>query len=256
MSGTWAPYSGTDAILLTVILLIVAAAFALLGTRLRMPLAPARPGKVTIIFIVLIWIVSLLAFLVDSVSYGVILKDANLVAAYESYTAPNPISPLTDVSAIIAFVIIVVLTRKHGLKLSLFSALAGAASAAMIFELPFDLIVLNRIYPPIPPAPLLFRLLFFLPLFLVELSTMSFLTFSPLTRLNKYTMFSLAGFFLVFAIWAAFGFSYPSNPLDTAFNDVSKVLCFVVGITFYMGDWIALRMKSPSTKMDVATRQS
>jgi hypothetical protein len=105
----------------------------------------------------------------------------------------------------------------------------------MIFELPFDLIVLNRIYPPIPPAPIIFRLLFFLPLFLVELSTMSFLTFSPLTRLSRYTLFSLAGFFGVFAVWAAFGFAYPSDPLDTGFNDISKVLCFVAAITFFLG---------------------
>jgi len=108
----------------------------------------------------------------------------------------------------------------------------------MIFELPFDLIVLDRIYPAIPPHPALFRLLFFLPFFLVELSTMSFLTFSPLTRVNRCTFFTLAGFFLVFSMWAPFGFSYPSDPLDTAFNDLLKVLCFVVAITFFMGDWV------------------
>jgi hypothetical protein len=113
----------------------------------------------------------------------------------------------------------------------------------MIFELPFDLIVLNRIYPPIPPAPLLFRLLFFLPLFLVELSTMSFLTFSPLTRLSRYTLFSLAGFFVAFAVWAAFGFAYPSDPLATAFNDISKVLSFVTAITLFLGDPTRLSSK-------------
>jgi hypothetical protein len=64
---------------------------------------------------------------------------------------------------------------------------------------------------------------------------MSFLTFSPLTRLSRYTLFSLAGFFGVFAVWAAFGFAYPSDPLDTGFNDISKVLCFVAAITFFLG---------------------
>jgi hypothetical protein len=234
MAGTWAPYTGTDAALLAALLLTIAAAFAYLGVRLRASIAPARPGKATCAFMVLIWVVSLVAFVVDSITYGLVLQQANLVATYRSYTAPNPVTPVTEASAAATFVIIVLLTRKHGLKVALLSAFVGAASAPMIFELPFDLIVLNRIYPPIPPTPTIFRLLFFLPLFLVELSTMSFLTFSPLTRLSRYTLFSLAGFFVVFVVWAAFGFAYPSDPLDTGFNDISKVLCFVVAITFFL----------------------
>jgi hypothetical protein len=243
MAGTWAPYTGAEPILLAALLLAIAAAFAYTGVRLRSSIAPARPGREMCVFMVLIWAVSLMAFLVDSITYGFVLEKSNLVAVYQSYTAPNPVSPITDASAAATFIIILLLTRRHGFKLALLSAFVGAASAPMIFELPFDLIVLNRIYPPIPPAPVLFRLLFFLPLFLVELSTMSFLTFSPLTRLSKYTLFSLAGFFLVFAVWAAFGFSYPSNPLDTAFNDISKVLSFVTAITFFLGDWIPLGSK-------------
>jgi hypothetical protein len=235
MAGTWAPYTGTDPILLAALLLAIAAAFAYLGVRLRASIAPARPEKATIVFIVLIWVVSLVAFVVDSITYGLVLEQANLVATYQSYTAPNPVTPVTEACAAATFMIILLLTRRHGFKVALLSAFVGAASAPMIFELPFDLIVLNRIYPPIPPAPIIFRLLFFLPLFLVELSTMSFLTFSPLTRLSRYTLFSLAGFFVVFAVWAAFGFSYPSDPLDTAFNDISKVLSFVTAITFFLG---------------------
>lgn len=238
MAGTWAPYAGTDSILLAALLLVIAAAFACLGVRLRSSMAPARPGRAVSVFLILIWVVSLVAFLVDAVTYGFVLQWANLVAVYQSYTAPNPVTPITEACAVATFIIILLLTRRHGLKVALLSSFVGAASGPMIFELPFDLIVLNRIYPPIPPAPIIFRLLFFLPLFLVELSTMSFLTFSPLTSLSKYTLFSLAGFFVVFAIWAAFGFSYPSptHPLETAFNDISKVLSFVTAITFYLGD--------------------
>jgi hypothetical protein len=73
------------------------------------------------------------------------------------------------------------------------SAFVGTAAAPMISELPFDLIVMGRTYPPIPPSPTLYRLLFFLPLFVVEISTFSLLTLSPLTRLSKDTLFSLAG---------------------------------------------------------------
>jgi hypothetical protein len=35
-------------------------------------------------------------------------------------------------------------------------------------------------------------------------------------------------------------FSYPSDLLNMAFDDVSKVLCFVATITFFMGDWVDL----------------
>jgi hypothetical protein len=236
VAGSWAPYTGADAVLLAVLLLAITGAFAYLGVRLKKPIAATRPGKATSLLLILIWVVSLLAFLIDSISYGFILEKTNLVATYEAYTAPNPISPITEVCAIAAFVIIILLTRKHGIKVALLSGFVGAAAAPMIFELPFDLIVLNRIYPPIPPAPTVFRLLFFLPLFLIELSTMSFLTFSPLTKTSRYTMFSVAGMFLVFAAWAAFGFAYPSDLLDIAFNDISKVLCFGVAITLFLGD--------------------
>lgn len=53
--------------------------------------------------------------------------------------------------------------------------------------------------------------------------------------------------FVVLAIWAAFGFSYPSNPLDVALNDISKVLCFVAAITIFIGDWVDLGKKTGQT---------
>jgi hypothetical protein len=117
---------------------------------------------------------------------------------------------------------IVYLTRNHGLKVVPGSAFVGTAAAPMIFELPFDLIVMGRTYPLIPPAPNLFRLLFFLPLFLVEISTISLLTLSPLTKLSKYTMFSLAGMSFLFAVWAFFGFSHLPDPISVTLNGISK----------------------------------
>jgi hypothetical protein len=106
----------------------------------------------------------------------------------------------------------------------------------MIFELPFDIIVIDRTYspvPPVPPAPTLFWVLFFLPLFLVGISTFSLLTLSPLTNLSKYTLFSLEGMFFVFAVWAASGFSYPSEPIPFVLNGISKILSFVTAITLF-----------------------
>ena len=73
MAGTWAPYTGTDPILLAALLLAIAAAFVCIGVRLRTSIAAARPGKIISVFIVLIWVVSLLAFFVDAITYGFVL---------------------------------------------------------------------------------------------------------------------------------------------------------------------------------------
>jgi hypothetical protein len=81
----------------------------------------------------------------------------------------------------------------------------------MIFELPFDLIVMARTNPPIPTHPMLYRQLFFLPLFLVELSTISLLTLLPSMRVTAYACYAVAGMFAVFAIWARSASLFPRN---------------------------------------------
>jgi hypothetical protein len=37
----------------------------------------------------------------------------------------------------------------------------------------------------------------------------------------------------VFAIWAAFGFAFPAQPLPLALNVISKILCFVAAIMLF-----------------------
>jgi hypothetical protein len=91
---------------------------------------------------------------------------------------------------------------------------------------------MTRTYPPTPEV--VFMLLFFLPLFLVEIISFMMLTLSPLTSLSRYTLYSLAAMLLVFAFWALFGFSYPSSALPFASNAVSKVLAFVTAITLFL----------------------
>ena len=240
--AAWAPYAGTDAVALTIVLLIVGLFIAFLGTKLKNPLGTSRPSKTTIVLVILIWVLAILAFLVDSsayIRYALLLVKYNLLPTHNSSTAPtpNPISSITELSAVVAFVLIAYLTRKHGVKVALLSAFVGAAVGPMIFELPFDMIVFNMTIA-LPPSPTLFRALYFLPLFLIELSTMLLVTFSPLAKLSKYTMFSLVGMFLVFAAWASIGFPYPSDPIPTLLNDVAKVLSFVVAITLFLDDWI------------------
>ena len=77
-------------------------------------------------------------------------------------------------------------------------------------------------------------LLFFLPLFLVEIISFMMLTLSPLTHLSRYTLYALGAMFLVFAVWALFGFSYPSSAVPIALNALSKILSFVVAITLFL----------------------
>jgi hypothetical protein len=228
--GTWVAYAGTDAVFLAVTLLAIGVLITYLGTRLRNAIGVKPPGKTVAIFLILIWGLSLVTFLIAYTTYGLQLYQQNMIEAAPT----NPISPITILSGLATFIIITYLTRSHGLKFALGSAFVGTAAAPMIFELPFDLIVMSRTYPAIPPAPTLFRLLFFLPLFLVEISTFALLTLSPLTKLSKYTLFSLAGIFFVFAVWALFGFSYPSDLIPFALNGVSKVLSFATAITLFL----------------------
>ena len=221
---------GTDAVFLAVTLLAIGVLFTYLGTRLIGAVGIKRPGKTVSVFMITVWSLSLATFLVAFTTYGLQIYQQHLLGVPPT----NPISPITDLCGLATFVIVAYLTRNHGLKVAIGSAFVGTAAAPMIFELPFDLIVMGRTYPPIPPAPNLFRLLFFLPLFLVEVSTFSLLTLSPLTKLSKYTMFSLAGMFFVFAVWAFLGFSYPSSPISVTLNGISKILSFVAAITLFL----------------------
>jgi len=221
---------GTDALSLAVILLAIVVLLIYLGARLRGAVGIKRPGRFVSVFMIMIWALSLVTFLVAVLTYGLQLYQEHLLQA----TPTNPISPVTEVCGLGAFIIIAFLNRSHGLKVALGSAFVGTAAAPMIFERPFDLIVMGRTYPPIPPSPTLFRLLFFLPLFLVELSTFSLLALSPLTKLTKYTLFSLAGVFFVFAVWALLGFPYPAEPVSIALNGLSKVLSFVTAVTLFL----------------------
>lgn len=226
--GTWSPYVGSDALLLAVALLIIAGVLAYLGTRLHCSVGVQRPGKTVSILLIVIWVLS---FLTLGNAVGIYYRAET--QQYGAITLPtNPISPITALSGIAVFIVIVYLARHHGLKIALGSAIVGTIAAPMIFELPFDLIVMWRTYPPAPATQ--FTLLYFLPLFLWEISSFALLTLSPLMNLSKYTLFALAAMFLVFAVWACFGFSYPSDPIPIALNAVSKILSFVAAVTLFL----------------------
>jgi hypothetical protein len=83
-----------------------------------------------------------------------------------------------------------------------------------------------------PATP--YTLLDFRTLIVLELSSFALLTLSPLTGFSSHTLISLAGMFLVFSIWALFGFSYPSSPVPIVYNSVSKMLAQANPITLFL----------------------
>jgi hypothetical protein len=232
--GTWVSYGGSQAIVLAVVLLAVAGGLGYLAIRLRSPLEARRPGRGLASLLIVIWLLSIVTFLVCLGAY-----DEQWVHVYPETvgsTAPtDPITPVTDTAVALTFVVAFMLGRPRGARVAFVSAIIGALAAPLIFELPFDLVVMGRTYPPIPPDPTLYRLLFFLPLLLIEVSTFALLTLSPLVRMSRHTLLALAAMFVVFALWAVlFGFSYPASAGPIVLNDVSKLLAFVAAITLFV----------------------
>ena len=129
---------------------------------------------------------------------------------------------------------ILYLTRRWGWKAALVSAVIETAAAPMFFEFPFDLIVMTRTNPRIPTYPMLYRHMFFLPLFLVGFSTVSLLTLLPSMGVTAYAAYAVAGMFAVFAVWVAFGFAFPAEPLPFVLKVISKILCFVAAIMLFV----------------------
>ena len=226
--GTWIGYSGTARIGLAVTLLAVAGGLAYAGTRWPGPLQARRPRPAVANLMLAIWVLAITAFLACVSVYVHQLRQD-----FPGRTAPtDPITPVTIIGVGIVFFVILT-SSTLGPVARLGSAVIGALAAPMIFELPFDLIVMTRTYP-IPPDPALYRALFFLPLFAIELTTLALLTLSPMVRLSRATLLSFALMLAVFAVWALAGFGYPSAPVPITLNVVSKILAFVTALTLFL----------------------
>src|SRR5580704_1999022 len=229
--GTWVSYGGDARIWLAIGLLAVAGGVTFAGIRLPLPVRATRPGPAGRIAMILAWVASIAAFLVCLVIYA-----RQYVHAYgPKATAPptDRIAPITLLAVAVVFVIIISRrSPRFGTRLA--SGAIGALAAPWIFELPFDLIVMARTYPPIPPDPAWYRALFFVPLFLIAITTLLLLRLSPMVRLTRATFFSFALMLGVFAVWALSGFGYPSAPLPTALNIASKILAFVTALTLFL----------------------
>jgi hypothetical protein len=219
IGGAWTPYPVPETYLVALILGLVAIGLFLAARRMKKPIPLPRPGRILKGVIVIIWIVSLLFFL------GVIR-----VIAEKTHNAPStgPILPITIASAVFTFVYLAYVARKGGILSSLGNGFVGAVAGPMIFEFPFDLIVIPLL--KIGPFALL---IFFGPLFTIIFTTLALLLFSKRTAITKNSLYPLAAMFLVFALWALEGFSYPSNPISFTLNAASKVLSFITIIAMF-----------------------
>lgn len=228
LQGSWRPYTGGSSIGLAV-LLVVAALLVLAGAwRLRQPVAPRRPDKFVAVAIIAAWSLAAVMFLVTLVAFvlALVQQEPNVVGPVD------PIAPFTAISAVISLIVIWYLNRDAGFRVSVGSAVVGTIAAPMIFELPFDLIVMSRTYAPHPA--LLFILLFFLPLFIVEILSLAMLTFSPRMRLSRQSLVIFAGMLLIFAVWALFGMAYPYEPIPIVLNVASKIVAFAVAVSLFV----------------------
>jgi len=237
--GTWVSYGGDARIWLAIVLFAAAGGVTLAGIRLPLPVRFTRPGPVGRLAMFLAWGASIVVFLVCATIYVQQYVHAyNLGAAT---TAPkDPIAPITFSAVAVVFVIILARESTGSFKTRLGSGFVAAIAAPMIFELPFDLIVMARTYPPVPPDPALYRALFFVPLFAIEITTLLLLRLSPMVRLTRATFFAFALMVGVFGIWALSGFDYPSTPLPTTLNIVSKILAFITVLTLFLPHRTAL----------------
>jgi hypothetical protein len=231
--GEWIPYSGNGAIILGAVLLVIASVFTLFGMKLKNSLRVKIPGKATAGVLVAAWILSILTFLVNVGVYAMLLGQAKFTGTIPD----NPITKFTLSFAFLSFLMIFfMIVDDKGGKATFWSAVVAAMAGPMIFELPFDLIVIGRTYPPIPPDPAALRALFFFPLFLVELTTITLMFFSPLFKVTKYTLYSLAGMFLVFAIWGFLSFSFAYTTEFLILNVAAKAMAFVTVVTLFLPD--------------------
>jgi hypothetical protein len=226
--GTWHAYEGVGSIWLAIALAIVAGILIYFAIRLRSPIDFKRPQKSLGVVIVITWILSAFAFL-----FAAAITGSALVQQAGHITPPvNPITPFTFTFGVMSLFVIVVLTQNLGFRGALGSALVGVIAAPLIFELPFDLIIMGRVYLPSPHIA--FMLLYFLPLISVELLGFAMLMLSPVTKLSRATLLFLAAMFLLFAAWALFGFAYPSAPLPIVFNVTSKLMAFAASISLFI----------------------
>jgi hypothetical protein len=251
--GTWISYAGSARTALALVLLAAAAIAAYLGFRLRLPVRPPRPGQVARGIMLTTWVGAIVAFLLCVSLYIQQLASDHLLKAAPA----DAIAPVTFGGVVILFALLATTSKQpRGVRWG--SAAIAALAAPMVFELPFDLIIMARTYPPVAPDPALYRALFFVPLVLIELSTLALLSLSPVVTVTRATCWCFALMLAVFAIWSLEGFSYPSAPVPILLNALSKIIAFVTTLTLFLplrgGASAQAEDREPNTAMAEVTR--
>jgi hypothetical protein len=230
--ATWASYGGDARTWLALGLLAAAGAAVMAGIRLPLPVQFTPPGPAARACIIMAWATSAAALLACATIYiRQVIHDIQ-ASGMSAPAVRLTILPVTLTAAAVLFVIII-WRRSPDLPTRLASAAIGAIAAPMIFELPFDPIVIFRIHLVLPDPPP-WTLLVYVPLLLVEITTLQMLRLSPMVRLTRATFFSFALMLGVWAAWALTGFGYPSAPLPIALNIASKILAFVTAFTLFL----------------------
>jgi hypothetical protein len=244
----WFSYGGGARVVLAVVLVAVAAGMAGMGLRLRVPVRLPSPGQTARTVMLAAWGTAVVAFLVCLGIYVHQLIHQHLIQSRPA----QPVFPVTAACMIALFLGIWFMGGSLSDEVRMGSAFIGAIAAPMIFEFPFDLIVMTRTYPAVAPDPAVYRVLFFTPLFVVEFTTLALLSLAPLVRLSRMAVLAFALMLLIFAVWALFGLGYPSAPLPFAFNATSKVVAFVVALCLFLPQRGRPGTPTPTTAGDVA----
>ena len=227
--GTWVAYSGGSRLVLVLVMAVIAVGLVLFGRRLKVARwRPPAVRRISLIALLVAWVVSIAAFLVCVTFYA-----KQVVHEFPGATAPTSPTLAITLSAVVVTFLLVLATRVPQDRVAMASAAIAALAAPMVFELPFDVVVMARTYPGIPPDPTFYRVLFFAPLILIELTTLALLMCSPEVSVKNWTCYALAAMFTTFAVWACLGFGYPASPSLIAANVVSKLLAFVATITLF-----------------------
>jgi hypothetical protein len=226
----WVSYGGSAKIVLAGVLAAIAAALVCAARRMPLPARLPRPPRAVGVLLLAIWPLAIVSFPVCELIYVMHAIREHVAKV----PAENPVTPVTLVGVGVIFCVIDLAQNARGWRIALGSGVIGALAAPWIFELPFDLIVMTRTYPALPPDPALFRVLYFAPLFLIAVITLALLTLSPVARLSRATLWCLAAMLAVFAVWALFGFGYPSSAVPATLNVVSKILALMTGLTLFL----------------------
>ncbi|MDA4122705.1 MAG: hypothetical protein OK456_05930 [Thaumarchaeota archaeon] len=215
----WNPYYGETALLLALILFLVGSAVVLLGSRLKKSRQLPRPRTWLKAVIAVVWVLQILILLR-------IFK--HIIDVDPSAGVTGPVLPITLASAACTFAYVAYLLRRDGGSSALGGAFAVAVVGPMVFELPFVLIVGPVGETPTDPGAALT-----IPFFIAMFTTLAFLTFSSRAAITRYSLYFLGAMFLAFAVWALFGFSYPSSGSPFLLNAVSKVLGFATTASMF-----------------------